>query len=121
MINLRELDKWRYTGADWVALMGSVGDDTVGAFHIKTPGGTKLKILASAGDGWDHVSVSTSKRCPTWDEMEFVKRKFFKPHECAMQLHVPTADHINNHPYCLHLWRPHHLDIPRPPSIMVGI
>lgn len=121
MINLHELDKWRYTGADWVELMGTAGNATVGMFHIKTPGGTKLKIIASSGDGWDHVSVSTPLRCPTWEEMEFVKRKFFKPHECAMQLHVPPADHINNHPYCLHIWRPHYLDIPRPPSIMIGI
>lgn len=70
---------------------------------------------------WDHLSVSAAHRCPTWDEMEFVKRLFFERDECAMQLHVPPRDHVNNHEFCLHIWRPLDVDIPRPPSIMVGI
>jgi len=70
---------------------------------------------------WDHVSVSRANRCPNWPEMEHVKRLFFQDTETAMQLHVPAADHINNHPYCLHLWRPHGVEIPRPPAIFVGV
>jgi hypothetical protein len=39
-----------------------------------------------------------------------------------MQLHVrPPADHVNNHEFCLHIWRPLDVDIPRPPSVMVGV
>lgn len=82
--------------------------------------GADLKVVASWGCGWDHVSVSTKKRIPNWDEMEFVKRTFFRDDETAMQLHVPPSDHINCHPYCLHLWRPHDCGIPRPPAWMVG-
>jgi hypothetical protein len=33
---------------------------------------------------------------------------------------VPIVEHINCHPYCLHLWRPHNVEIPRPPSWMVA-
>jgi hypothetical protein len=51
--------------------------------------------------------------------MEFIKRKFFADSETAMQLHVPPYDHINRHPYTLHLWRPHDQDIPRPPEHFV--
>lgn len=91
-----------------------------GCFRLRTPTGT-MNVIASWAEGWDHVSVSRPNRCPTWDEMDFVKRCFFKPDETVMQLHVPEADHINHHPYCLHLWRPHGPDIPRPPSIMVGL
>ena len=80
----------------------------------------KLTIIASWGMGWDHVSVSLPDRCPTWDEMERVKRAFFQPWEVAMQLHVASADHINCHPYCLHLWRPHGAEIPLPPKAMVA-
>jgi hypothetical protein len=80
----------------------------------------KLRIIASWSEGWDHVSVSLPDRCPTWDEMERVKRAFFKDDECAMQLHVPCADYINCHPYCLHLWRPHKSTIPMPPKNMVA-
>jgi hypothetical protein len=80
----------------------------------------KLHIIASWGGGWDHVSVSLHDRCPTWDEMERVKRAFFLDGETAMQLHVPVKDHINVHPYCLHLWRPHEGSIPLPPKWMVA-
>jgi hypothetical protein len=72
-----------------------------GAFQIGF-----LRIVSSEGMGWDHVSVSCRTRCPTWDEMEMVKKLFFKPDETCMQLHVPETDHINNHQFCLHLWRP---------------
>jgi hypothetical protein len=80
-----------------------------------------LRVIASTGEGWDHVSVSLSDRCPTWAEMEFIKRLFFEDDETAFQLHVPPRDHVNNHPFCLHLWRPQTVPIPRPPAILVGL
>lgn len=92
-------------------------DRESGGFFMLGP----LRIIASWQLGWDHVSVSLPDKCPDWAQMERVKRAFFKPDETAMQLHVPPSDHVNCHPYCLHLWRPHFADIPRPPSIMVGI
>ena len=80
----------------------------------------KLRIIASWGCGWDHVSVSLSDRTPTWAEMERVKRMFFEPDEVAMQLHVAESNHISMMDYCLHIWRPHNEKIPLPPKIMVG-
>jgi hypothetical protein len=81
--------------------------------------GALLRIIATNGDGWDHVSVSHRQRCPTWDEMSWVAQKFFGD-ETAMQLHVPSSDHVNHHKYCLHWWRPHDEAIPRPGYWMVG-
>lgn len=80
-----------------------------------------LNIIASRGGGWEHVSVSIGgiERCPTWEEMDKVKRAFFKPTEAVMQLHPPEAEHISNHPYTLHLWRPIGIKMPMPPGIMV--
>ena len=93
-----------------------------GCFEIPSPAtGATLRVIATAAIGWDHVSVSTVKRCPNWPEMSRIKELFFYPDECAMQLHVPEEDHVNTHPFCLHLWRPHDLVIPRPPSILVGV
>lgn len=93
-----------------------------GAFRVPVPAtGSKLLVVASALLGWDHVSVSHPSRCPNWIEMSRIKELFFLPEECAMQLHVPEAEHINNHPYCLHLWRPHDVEIPRPPAEFVGV
>lgn len=104
-----------------------------GAFVIplrtKAPGGPAapyvyLRVIASNGEGWDHVSVVAENpdgtlRQPRWNEMEYVKRKFFKEHEVAVQLHVPPEDHINLNPNCLHIWRKQNFKYPLPPKGMV--
>jgi hypothetical protein len=97
------------------------GDSDGGAFAVysKTDPSTLLRIIASNGGGWDHVSVSTDHRCPTWDEMSQVHRMFFLPTEVALQLHVPEDKHINLHNYTLHLWRNQRQAIELPPSAMV--
>jgi hypothetical protein len=79
----------------------------------------RLKVVASHGKGWDHVSVSLAHRTPTWDEMSYVKNMFFHADEAVMQLHVPTAQHINLHEHCLHLWRPQNERIPLPDAVLV--
>jgi hypothetical protein len=107
-------DKWRVTDGDIGNLYGAMGDDTGGRFRVD-----QLRIIASVGEGWDHVSVSHPDRCPTWYEMETVKRTFFRFDETAMQLHVPPSEHINCHPNCLHMWRPHSVPIPMPPIELV--
>ncbi len=110
-----------------------------GAFQIphKSINGTFVKtvwlrVIASRGGGgpelfgddphtrWDHVSVSLPDRCPTWSEMCAIKEMFFERWEPAMQLH-PVKDYVNNHPFCLHLWRPLDAEIPLPAAEMVGI
>ena len=80
----------------------------------------KLRVIASWGDGWDHVSVSLQNRCPLWDEMQFIKQCFFEDEEAVMQLHPRKSDYVNFHPYCLHLWKPQSAVIPVPPTWMVG-
>ncbi len=97
------------------------GDETCGAFKIESPiDGAHLRVIASCGAGWDHVSVSRKNRTPNYPEMVFVKNLFFRDDETVMELHVPSADHVNLHPNCLHLWRPQNVEIPRPPAWMVG-
>jgi hypothetical protein len=121
MKDLRALNEFRDTSAQVVKAYGNTGDETCGVFHMPSPiDGQALTVVASSGDGWDHVSVSRTNRCPNWPEMEFVKRRFFADDETAMQLHVPSADHISRHPNCLHLWRPQREPIPRPPAWLVA-
>ena len=76
-------------------------------------------VIASWGSGWDHVSVSTAHRCPTWDEMTAIKNVFFRPDEIVMQLHPAEENYVNLHPFCLHMWRPQLAEIPMPPRFMV--
>jgi hypothetical protein len=78
---------------------------------------SSLRVIASRGDPkgleeserWDHASVSTATRCPTWEEMEFVKRLFFERDETAMQLHVPPREHVKQPQFL-----PAHLATARP-------
>lgn len=84
-----------------------------------------LRVICSDGTGWDtgrlpgepweHVSVSTPNRCPTWEEMDFIKRIFWRDDETVMQLHVARSQHINIHQFCLHLWKPTKERVPVPP------
>lgn len=115
-----ELDRRRDRSAETVAYYGSVGDHANGVFRFVHKG-HRLMVLASTGDGWEHVSASFANRCPTWEEMCWVKQRFFYDHEVVMQLHVPAAENVSWHDYTLHLWKPIGQDIPRPPSILVGI
>lgn len=114
MRNLHDLDRHR------VKYRGLVGDHTCGAFLIQSPVDSgQLRVLAANAEGWDHVSVSRADRCPSWEEMEHVKRRFFNDDEVAFQLHVAVKEHINCHPRTLHLWRSHNGNPPLPPAIMV--
>jgi len=80
--------------------------------------GVRLSVISSGVDvehGWEHVSVSHPQRCPTWDEMQFVKELFWKDDEVVIQYHPAKKDYVNVHGHCLHMWRPLSGMIPMPP------
>lgn len=102
--------------------------DNFGAFRIPCAlEGVRVQLIVLAADGnvsrdhlgdahaWDHVSVSTEKRTPTWGEMDFIRNIFWLPEETVMQLHVPAKQHVNIHQYTLHLWMPLLVPVPLPP------
>jgi hypothetical protein len=96
-----------------------------GQFIIRSEDYQILFVQASDGAGWEHVSVSVygADRCPTWDEMCFVKDLFWDAGDVVIQIHPASDQYVNNHPYCLHLWRK--LDtndfVELPGSDLVGI
>jgi hypothetical protein len=96
-------------------------DDQNGAFELVGPNKRRLIIIASSGEGWDHVSVSVrgTDDPPTWEEMCFVKSLMFDDDEVCMQLHPAASNYINHHTGCLHLWKPQDEKIPLPPLILV--
>lgn len=84
----------------------------------------KLNFIMSWGAGWEHCSVSITdryKRCPSWEQMCIIKNTFWNEDECCIQFHPAEKDYVNNHEYCLHIWKPIAQEIPMPPSIMVGL
>ena len=70
---------------------------------------------------WEHASLSTSERCPTWSEMCRVKGYLWDSEDVVIQIHPAASDYVNYHPFCLHLWRYCGPEaFPLPPSIAVG-
>ncbi len=96
------------------------GDETCGMFIVPLRHGQKVRVIASDGLGWEHVSVSRRDRCPTWDEMCQVKALFWDEEDCVIQFHPPRSQYVNVHPNCLHLWRRKDVEFATPPSILVG-
>lgn len=105
-----------------------------GAFTVNVPAtGRACCIIASTGKGWEavglpgepweHVSVSvyrSTKYTPTWAEMCYVKYLFWGEEEAVFQFHPPKSACINDHPGCLHLWKPPY-PVALPPSLCVGL
>ena len=98
-----------------------------GAFQIWLSNRTDAMVVASDGQGWEHVSVrmvdkSTGQdRTPTWAEMCKIKDIFWDAEDCVIQYHPAKSEYVNNHPNVLHLWRPTEHVIPTPDSMLVGI
>lgn len=121
MRNLYLLNQYRRADRQVLKRFGNSGDETCGVFEVPSPiDGAPMMIIASSGGGWEHVSVSRRNRCPNWPEMSHVKGLFFRNSETVVEYHVPSSDHVNDHPNCLHLWRPTSVELPRPPGWMVG-
>jgi hypothetical protein len=102
-----------------------MGDPTNGRFEVESvEPGWSLLIIASDGDGWEHVSVHARRgqqtRTPTWKEMTFVKSLFWEDEDVVVQFHPRRSEYVNTHPNVLHLWRPVYGFIPTPPTWMVG-
>jgi len=90
--------------------------------NFKTKKGLFMLCLASNGMGWEHVSVSipTENRCPTWEEMCWVKSLFWDETDAVVQFHPPATEYVNNHEFCLHLWKQVGIEFNLPSSELVG-
>lgn len=87
-------------------------------------GNERIRIIASDGGGWQHVSVSlvdNRNKVPGWKIMCTVKELFWNDEDWVVQFHPAKSEYINNYPGCLHLWKPTEAIMPTPSSILVGI
>jgi hypothetical protein len=111
-------------------LRSETADGNNGFFLI--PGSLKrpyaLRCIASDGSEWVDLELppprmGTRQRLDrsAWEEMCLVKSLFWDAEDVVWQLHPPKSEYVNNHPYCLHLWRPIGIALQRPPAITVGI
>lgn len=56
------------------------------------------------GDKWLHVSLSRSNRIPSYEDVCEVKNIFIGIDKTALQIFPPKDQHVNHHPFALHLW-----------------
>lgn len=112
-------EEYRLTKIKDPRYQSTKADGNNGAFIIPFESFT-IFIIASDGLGWEHVSVSLKHRCPNWREMCFLKGLFWDPEDCVIQYHPPESVYIDDHPYCLHLWRPTDQQFPIPDSFLIG-
>lgn len=71
--------------------------------------GDKLQVLFTADRHedsriWLHASLSFKNRLPSYQDMCDVKRLFIGSDRKAIQVFAAESDHVNIHPFCLHLW-----------------
>jgi hypothetical protein len=122
---LAHWERWRVTDGPMRSAHGERG---LGAFVVPLRMQV-LKVIVSDGAGWgidlegepwEHVSISCDMRCPTWEEMEWVRRQLWDDEDTVIQIHPPLSRYINVNPFVLHLWRPHKTAIPLPPKDAIG-
>lgn len=85
--------------------------------------GSLVRVIASDGSGWQHVSVSMEYQPntpPSWRMMCKVKDIFWEPEDVVCQFHPRKSEYVNYHPGCLHLWRCTDREFPTPPMHFVG-
>lgn len=92
-----------------------------GAFKIKSPLSDRvLYIIASDGEGWEHVSVhalslNRTFKLPTHEEMCFIKDTFWDEEDVVVHYYPRKSEYVNIHETTLHLWRATEKEFPTPP------
>lgn len=132
-------EQFRVTGV--LKALASKPGDKFGVFFAPSPDKSRvtktvLYIIADDGrdkmeaTGWEHVSLRAVKQLgvkqfrdyvPTWEEMCYAKSLFWDDEDVVMQLHPKKSEYINNHEFVLHLWRPKGIEIPTPPTVLIGV
>jgi hypothetical protein len=67
---------------------------------------TLIVTACREADGhlWVHLSLAGRDRVPTWPELVEARDWLLGPEARAIQVLPPASEHVNLHPYCLHLW-----------------
>jgi hypothetical protein len=56
------------------------------------------------GRMWVHLSMAGRDRLPTWPELVEARDWLLGSAALALQVIPPRDEHVNLHPFCLHLW-----------------
>lgn len=78
----------------------------IGGSYYDSISGKWLNFIFSVQMGWEHLSVSTPSKTPSWDQMCVMKEIFFDDEEECFEYHPKKSEYVNIHQHCLHIWRP---------------
>ena len=95
-------------------------NDGMGGHYYDKYNNKNLNFIFSYQLGWEHLSVSMPNKTPSWEQMCMMKDIFWGEDEVCVEYHPKKSEYVNNHPHCLHIWKPREQEIPTPPSILVG-
>jgi hypothetical protein len=90
--------------------------------HFLVPlNGELWHVIISDEFGWKHLSVTNAQRkmMPPWEIMCRLKEAFYGDDEWCVQFHPARDAYVNDHPFCLHIWRPLEDELPKPPLVFV--
>lgn len=75
-------------------------------YKSKSRGLTVIQSESTEIDGhkWLHTSYSRKSRIPTYEDTVFIKNNFIGKDKKAVMIFPEESEHINIHPFCLHLW-----------------
>ncbi len=119
-------NKYRLKNHPQLGSDDSYGNNGFFMIPYQKPNELQYRVQASDGMGWEHCSVSIAlkgrdaMRCPTWEEMCYIKSLFWDEEDCVVQFHPAKSEYVNCHPYVLHLWRSTEEEFPIPQKIMIG-
>ena len=111
-------NRWRVRKGQFAS---SDSDGFNGHFLVHLEGELWL-VIVSDQLGWKHLSVTNAQKktvMADWTVMCRLKDAFFSDDDWVVQFHPAKNDHINDHPYCLHLWQSLDEPMPHPPFVFV--
>ena len=75
-------------------------------YKSKSKGLTVIQSEAIELDNkkWLHTSYSRRNRTPTYEDTKFIKDNFIGKDKKSIMVFPSESEHVNYHPYCLHLW-----------------
>jgi hypothetical protein len=53
---------------------------------------------------WVHLSVSRQAMLPTWKDLTLARDEILGPEVKCIIVVAPESEHVNIHPFCMHLW-----------------
>jgi hypothetical protein len=108
----------------WRIREGRMASEDVGGWNgafLVPLDGERYHVMIGEGMGFRHLSVTNAqkKRIPEWVTMCRLKELFFADDAWVVQYHPPKEEHINDHPFCLHLWESIEEPMPHPSIVQV--